>query len=303
MSYDIGLFQNSIFKARLALAQGFIPELRNALQSFNEFANSTEGNQTFLELGTLVGKFITVLAEVPQYFDEIILGVKVFAGLKLAGYFLDLTQGALQARNSFVGVGQSMAVIGPQMQQMTLAQRVLGQGFAQVVGRMDEIYRARLLASTAATGTAATGTRAFAATLGGIRTVMMVTANVARTMWAAIGGIPGIIATGLVFAIGSWMTSVDDATSALSEHERQLAAVKQAYAEAGSGVENWSKMIKGVSLAEAETNMADLASSFQGRLDEMLWAAAAFVRYTIACKALCMPQDSLKPKGRRSLTM
>ena len=261
VSADIGRFQNDIFKAQLALAQGFIPELRNALQSFNAFANSAEGNQVFLELGTMVGRFLVVLAEVPKYFDDIILAGKTFAALKLAGVFVNMVQSAAQARASFVSVGQSMAFIGPQMQQMSLAQRIVGQGFAQTVGAIDN-YRARLLASTATTGVASLGTRGFAMSLGVLRGAMLATASVARVMWSAIGGLPGIIATGITFALAGWLTGVDNATAALSEHDRQMQAVRQSYQNVGDEAERWFENVKGVTLSQAIRSTDELRKAY-----------------------------------------
>lgn len=268
LSTDIGRFENNLFKIQLALANGFIPELRNALQSFNDFSNSAEGSKTFAEIGATVGRLIAVLAQVPQYFDEIVLAAKAFAAIKLGGLFTSLVARVLATRTAFVGLGQQMALIGPQMQQLTGAQRVVNQIFSQGVFAVDNL-RARLLASTAATGAASAGTRAFAGFLGMLRGVMIATGNVARLMWSAIGGLPGIIATGIVFAIGSWLTGIDDATTALTEHERQLAAVREAYQLAGEGVDDWAKTIKGVTLSEAEANLGDLTEQYQDRMDNL----------------------------------
>lgn len=261
VSTDLGRFENNLFKIRLALAQGFIPELRNALQAFNTFANSPEGSRTFAELGATIGRVVRVLAVVPQYFDEIILAAKTFAAIKLAQAFVGIGARALDARRSFVGLAQSMAFIGPQMQQMSLTQRVLGQGFVQTIGAIDS-YRARLLASTASTRVARVGTIAFAGTLGGLRTAMMLTGNVARVMWAAIGGIPGIIATGLVFAVGSWMTGIDKATGSLVEHDRQLAALRETYQAVGQEAKNWYESINGVTISQAIRSTEELRKAY-----------------------------------------
>jgi tape measure domain-containing protein len=249
---DLGRFENSVFSAQLALAQGFIPGLRDALQSFNDFSKSTEGRLFFTEIGVTIGKFISVLAEVPKYFDLIKAAVQGLIAVKLAGFMIEGVRHIGEMRMAIVGLSQSMAFVGPQMQQMSMAQRVLGQGFAQVVGRID-FYRASLLRSTAATNTARLGNVAFAGTLGVVRTAMVMTAGAARALWLAFGGLPGIIATGIAIAVGSWLTGVDDATAALTEHERQIEIVKNAYHSAGGELEGWAEKISGalpVALAE-----------------------------------------------------
>ncbi len=265
---DLGRFENSVFSAQLALAQGFIPGLRDALQSFNDFSKSTEGRLFFTEIGVTIGKFISVLAEVPKYFNLIKAAVQGFIAVKLAGFMIEGVRHIGEMRMAIVGLSQSMAFIGPQMQQMSMAQRVLGQGFAQVVGWID-VYRASLLRSTAATNTARLGNVAFAGTLGVVRTAMVMTAGAARALWLAFGGLPGVIATGITIAVGSWLTSVGDATTALTEHERQIELVKNAYHAAGGELEGWAEKIEGVTLTEAEKNLNDLMSEYDKKIQQL----------------------------------
>ncbi|MGV8864980.1 MAG: tape measure protein [Pseudomonas sp.] len=249
---DLGRFENSVFDAQLAMSQGFIPGLRDALQSFNEFSKSNEGRLFFTELGVTIGKFISILAEVPKYFDVITTAIQAFIAVKIGGFLLETVRKISGLRTSMMSLSQSMAFVGPQMKQMGVAQRILGQGFAQVVGRVDS-YRTSLLQSTAATGATRLQTLAFAGTRGVFRTALVVTAGAARALWAAFGGLPGLIAVGITLAVGSWLTGVDNATTALTEHERQIEAVKTAYHEAGGELKGWAETIKGalpVALAE-----------------------------------------------------
>lgn len=261
VSTDIGRFENNLFKIRLALANGFIPQLREALQAFNNFANSEQGARAFAEIGSVVGRLIRILAEVPKYFSEIALAAKAFAAIMLAQAFTGVAARVLDLRKSFVSLGQSMAAIGPQMQQMSMTQRVIGQGFAQTIGAIDA-YRARLLASTASTGVARVGTIAFAGSLGALRTAMMLTGNVAKLMWSAIGGLPGIVATGIVFAVGSWMTGINSATGALAEHDRQLAAVRETYQTVGETAKDWYKTVNGVTFTQAVRNTEEVREAY-----------------------------------------
>lgn len=266
---DIGLFENRIFQAQLRIADGFIPALREALKAFNEFSNSNQGRTAFTQIGALAGRLILVLAQIPKYFDLIVFAAQAFIALNLAGTFVSLVTRINQARTAYVGLSAQMAFIGPQAQQMSMAQRILGQSFAMTIGRIDA-YRASLMASSAATNSARASTSAMITMLSMVRAGMMATAGVARTLWVAIGGLPGLIATGVVFALGNWLTRIDDATSALVEHERQVDAIKQAYFEAGESVDQWASKIEGVTLAQAERNLSDLTTQYQGRLRELL---------------------------------
>ena len=262
---DIGRFENEVFKSQLRVADGFIPALRDALQAFNQFSDSAEGRQFFAQLGVQVGRFISILAEVPQYFDLITVSVQAFVAVKLAGFILGVVGRIKELRTGFTGLGQTLAFIGPQMQQVGAAQRVLSQGFAQTIGAIDS-YRARLLASTASTGTARAGTVMFAGSLGILRGAMMATAGVARAMWIAIGGLPGIIATGITLAVTGWLTSTNDATAAIVEHKRIVEQVKGAYKEAENGALTWGEAVrKALTLPTLEEN---------ARAAQRLWTSA-----------------------------
>lgn len=259
---DLGRYENAIFKARLALAEGFIPALREALQAFTAFSNSADGVQTFASIGQTVGRLIGVLAEVPKYFDLMRLAAQGFIAVKLAGFVSDTVQRMLAFQGAIGGVAQQMAFIGPQQQRMTLMQRTVGAAFAQSVGSIDR-YRAALLASSALTGTMTTRTNVVVGALGVIRGAMFATANVARAMWIAIGGLPGVLITGIVFAIGKWMSGTNDATSALVEHQRQLNSVREKYQLIKDEVNAWGKAVSAVSETEARASLVRLSSAFE----------------------------------------
>lgn len=259
---DLGRYENAIFKARLALAQGFIPALREALQAFTAFSNSAEGAQTFASIGQTVGRLIGVLAEVPKYFDLMRLAAQAFVAVKLAGFVSETAQRMLAFQGAIGGVAQQMAFIGPQQQRMTLMQRTVGAAFAQSVGSIDR-YRAALLASSALTGTMATRTNVVVGALGVIRGAMFATANVARAMWIAIGGLPGVLITGIVFAIGKWMSGTNDATSALVEHQRQLNSVREKYQLIKGEVDAWGKAVRTITETEARASLERLSNAFE----------------------------------------
>lgn len=272
LTTDIGRFQNNIFKARLALAEGFIPALRSALQSFDEFANSAEGQAVFVQIGDAVGSLIGVLAEVPKYFDDIKLGLTALVALKVGGWVLGVANNVTKARASFMGLGQSMAFIGPQMQRMSLTQQILGQNFARLSDAMNT-YRVRLMATTTATGVARAGMVGLATTIGALRTGMILTANVARAMWAAIGGIPGIIATGITFAVTSWLTSTNTATTALAEHQRQLNSVQEAYERTSGAAKNWADEVKNVTSSQMLSSLTKLRGEYDAMVESLRGSA------------------------------
>ncbi|WP_275788986.1 tape measure protein [Pararhizobium gei] len=102
---DLGRFENNIFSANLTIANGLVPGLRLALQSFDEFSKSIEGQETFTNLGVLIGKFLQILAEVPEYFDEMTFAAKLFAAIKLGEIFVGI--GARRSHQSADGRFQS----------------------------------------------------------------------------------------------------------------------------------------------------------------------------------------------------
>jgi tape measure domain-containing protein len=97
--------------------------------------------------------------------------------------------------------------------------------------------------------------------LGVVRSMGTV-ASVARAMWAAIGGVPGLLIAGVSFALesvlGEWLTGVDKATAALDEHERILEAVKRGYEDAGQKVDGWAKKIQNTTQAQALASLQTL---------------------------------------------
>lgn len=258
---DLGRYENAVFKARLALAEGFIPALRQALQAFTNFSGSAEGAQVFASIGQAAGRLIGILAEVPKYFDLMRLAAQAFVAVKLAGFVSDTIGRVMALRSGFGDLSKQMAFIGPQMQRMSFLQRTVGQSFARSVGFIGS-YRAALLASAAAHGTVSTRTTILVGALSGLRAVMITVGNAARVMWAAVGGLPGVVITALTFALGKWMTGTNNATSALVEHQRQLNTINEKYQLIVGEVDAWSKAVKEISFIEAEKSLNSLQGAF-----------------------------------------
>lgn len=266
LSTDLGRFENSVFKSQLAVANGFVPALRIALQSFNEFANSAEGAETFAAIGDGIGTVIQLLLKVPEYFDLITFAMKVMIGVKVGSWASSMVLSLRAATGGFTSLGSAMAFIGPQSQKVTLANRVFTQSLARMVAGIDA-SSASIRANVAASGRMTTANRVALASFASLRGVLISVGNAARVMWAAIGGLPGVILTGIVFAISKWTTGIADASGALNEHKRQLSAVEEAYASAGASADDWRDRIDGVNEALATANLADLKSSFDDALD------------------------------------
>lgn len=261
LTTDMGRFENSLFSMRVALAQGFVPALREALQAFNDFAASSEGAQTFATLGNIAGRLIQLFGLLTQNLDLLGYAAAAFVGVRLASYLTSMMNPLGLLARRFNTTKEAIDLIGPSMARIELQQTALGRAFSTTILRLDA-YRARLTSTATATGRARGVTLALASTLGGLRTVMVATAGVARAMWAAIGGIPGLIATGIVIAVSQWATSTGTATSALVEHERQLNAVREAYQLAEGDVEDWADAVRSVTELDVRQNLIALENQF-----------------------------------------
>lgn len=261
LTTDIGKFQTEIFNIRLAIAQGMVEPMREAIQTFNDFARSAEGAEAFRAIGEAAGRLIAILAQVPQYFELIVFAAKAFVAVKLAQWVTSIGGGLTAAAASFTSYGNAVSVATAQGQKLTLAQRTLMVGVRSMAGTLAA-YEARLRATAAASATAQFGTLAFARTLGVVRTAMLGAAAVARTMWAAIGGPVGLAIAGVTLVFANWKSDADRATAALNEHERQVQAVVNAYNTAEGATKNWADAIKAVTLTESVDDVENLKSTF-----------------------------------------
>lgn len=267
---QIGRLQNNVFNAQLDVAEsGFIASLSEALKNLNDFFQSRDGEEFFQRIGATLGRFTTALSVVPKYFDQIIFALQAFVAVKIGGVLSDMSAKFVTAAKSSGSLAREIAFIGPRMQEMTATQRVLGQGFAQTVGVVDR-FRASLMASTSSTAIARAGIVGLNATLGVVRGTMIGLATIARGLWAAIGGLPGLILSGLTFAVGSWLTSIDTASKDLDEHRRIVEKVIEAYDTAKDKAKDWRKEIEDgssiqirIKLADAQTELDRLRKSVE----------------------------------------
>ncbi|SIQ58125.1 tape measure domain-containing protein [Rhizobium sp. RU20A] len=269
VSTDIGRFENNLFNAQIAMANGFIPALRSALQSFNAFAQSTEGQETFRNIGVAVGNVIQILAELPKYFDLITLGAKTFAAVKIAEVFTGMIGRVVQSTSALGVFSRELQLVGPRTQAAAAAQGIFSRGLAQTVSTLG-VFRQNLLASTSQTAVARVGVLSLATSVGVLQKALILGAGAFRALLAAFGGPIGIAITGITLAVGSWITSVDSATTSLDEHKRQLDIVKASYDSAKDKVGAWAKEINNVTLSQAQGNLQNLTDTFDSALNDLI---------------------------------
>jgi uncharacterized protein (TIGR02594 family) len=270
---EIGRFENNVFNARLAFAAGLVPGLDAALKAFNAFAQSAGGNRLFADLGTAAGKFLTVLAQIPQNFDLLVTAAQVFISIKLAGVLVGIGQRFLQVRVAMQAYAAQTAVASTATTRLGQVQALAAGQYAGLIQRIDR-SRTALIASSQAAGTAHRSTTLLVGGLGFLRGALVTTATAVRALWSAFGGFAGIALTAITIAVGNWLTSVSTATSALREHQRQLEQVQQGYELVGRGAESWAKAVRGVTLAEAEQNLTELSNEFEARIRKITAAAS-----------------------------
>lgn len=259
---EIGRFSNNIYQAQLLVAQGgFIDSFTRSLRQLNQYFSSREGRDFFLSLSAALGRFTDALAQVPKYFSEITLGLQVFASVKIAGVLTNLIGSFRNVTTAATSFSRSLTLIGPPTQAAAQAQTAFSRVLGTSLNRLDA-WRA----STAAAGG---GLRALSLGLSGLRGIVITMTGLFRGLWAAVGGIPGIILSGITLAIGSWTTQIDGATAALDEHQRQMQAIKGAYDEAKGKVIDWAKEVKGLTISQAEDNLTKLLESYNNRFDQL----------------------------------
>ncbi|RWY67876.1 hypothetical protein EHI46_26285 [Rhizobium leguminosarum] len=261
LTTDLGRFSNDVQTSQTAVANGFVPALRSAMESFHDFAKSSAGQETFTAIGKAVGEVIKILAELPKYFDVITSAAKLFIAVKIADFFGGAAGKALQVAQSLRTFSAELTLIGPRTQAAANAQTVFGRALAQSVSTLGS-FRQSLLATTSQSALARAGVVGLAGAVGGLQTTVVVTAGAFRTLLAAFGGPIGIALTAVTYAVGTWLTSIDNATSALAEHKRQVDLVVAGYDNAKDKASDWAKSIPGATPAELINNRDQLKKQF-----------------------------------------
>ncbi|TPI86364.1 tape measure protein [Mesorhizobium sp. B2-8-9] len=252
---EIDRFQNNLFEAQLQVAQGgFIDGLKNGLIELNSFFRSREGHDFFLSLGSALGKFVSVLGQVPKYFDEIKVAIEAFVAFKLAGIFNSLIVSLRTTQGSLSGAAASFFTWNGNLKAAENA-IIRFSASARPVGAVLAGLRAQLLGAATAGGIAGARFVAMQAGLSALRALAGLVAGSFRLLWTAIGGLPGLILTGISFALGSWLTQVDDTTAAIDEHKRIMGEVIAAYEKVKGTAKDWGQEVRNVTLDQAIANL------------------------------------------------
>ena len=239
----MGQFENALFQARIAFAEGgFIEGFNAALKSLTEYLKSPEAKQGMITLGKAAGTLVQILAEIPQHINFIIIALSAFIGLRAGTAILALATNMTLARTAATAAGASLA---------TVAVAANGSKVAVV---------------------------AATASLGNLRLAL-----------GALGGPIGVALSVVAGLVAYWVTRTEDATVAMTEHQRIVDAVKNAYDKAGGKADDWAKKINGVTMLQAQTNLEALRKTVDEQFDSMSKSATRFTR------VLDMPNSQANP--------
>lgn len=260
---EIGRFWDNIFQGQVRIAQGgFIDAFTSALRDLNAYFQSREGRDFFLAIGAALGRVTNAIAAVVPYFGYIAQAIGVIIGLKLASYFTGVVAALAGASGAFGAITASTFTLSANVD--ILRAKFAGLAGTLAAGRASfatltaSAYGAA--AALTANGAAVTALRLSLTALG---TVAGVVAGAFRVLWTAVGGLPGVIITGLTFALGSWLTRVTEANTAIDEHKRIMDEVNSAYEKVRDTTRTWGQEVKNVSLDQANANVRRMREEFE----------------------------------------
>ena len=216
LSAEMGRFENDLDKVALAFAEGVIPGVREALNSFNAFVNSTAGQEFFVNLGTAVGQAVQAI-----------------------GWLIENFETLYQIGTTLIGLAIGAKIGGWVIAVGTFAQSILAARGAMTLLEAAA-YRMGVAVSVA----------------GGPWTVLI----------AAVVAAGAVVAT---FWAGSKI-GADEATLAMSEHQRQVNAVNEAYQTAADKTGAWADNIKNVTKTEVIRNQQRQIELYNQKVDELV---------------------------------
>ena len=261
----IGRFQNNIFQAQTQVARGgFIEGLNKALRELDKWFRSREGRDFFLSLGAALGKFATLLAEVPKYFGLIQDALQLLLALKVSQWLQGM-------QVSFTRVGAETTKAAFTFQTFVAranAARASLAGFnaANVAGVFTNLVTGL---RNSASGFSMMQAKAVAArgALAALNGAFAAAATGARALWAAIGGLPGLLITAATYLgtelLAGWIGGVEDATQKIDEHLRIVQEVLAAYEGLSGATDDWADSLETVNLQQAERNFIDQADLYK----------------------------------------
>lgn len=265
----IGKFKNEIYQARLRVGRGgFIEGLNVALESLNEWFDSRAGRDFFLSLGSALGTFVEILALVPQHFTFIMNVIKLLIALKLGTWLASLADRFVAVTARARAMASSFAVVRGETVTFERQQKRLAAQLRLTQARMNGFWGG-VKKTRHSLRQASVSTIAFNTSLVALRGSLVGIASVARAAWAAVGGPIGFVVAGLSYLASElllgWIGGVEEATTALDEHQRQMKIVIAAYEEAKDKTADWAKAIDGVTVDQAVANFRKL----QDELDKL----------------------------------
>ncbi len=255
---EIGKFQNNLFQAQLTIGEGgFVEAFANGIRDLNEGLTSREGRDFFLALGAALGKVTDGLVAVMPYFDEMATVIGVITAIKVGGWFQGLIQGLRESATGTLASNKALFTWAA----TTEVARARWNGLVSTL-RVGTGVMTATRASISALGVQAqtTGVRMTALRVGitALQTVAGVATGVFRVLWSAIGGIPGIILTGVSIALGSWLTTVKETTSSIDEHKRIMGEVVAAYQAAKGASADWAKNIRNATVDQVVASLRNM---------------------------------------------
>jgi len=274
LTTELGRFESTQFMARLLVATGgFTDALKSALKTLNDLAAQKSTQDFFLGLGAAMGRVVEGGVVLITNFKSIVSAIEVLIAVKIGATFAawasqaGLFASAMTAmRSAAIAAAVSIELIGPAATAGTIAMGVL-QGAAATL-------RAGMLA-----------------------------------LWTAIGGPVGIIAAATVFFGGNllfkWLTSVDSATSAMSEHKRIVGEVAAAYEAASDKTDAWSKRVKNASSVDILNNFKQLQEELATAKQRIINAATIDQQYLLGRSSQQKDIDALVSafvRGQKSAT-
>lgn len=280
VSADLGKFQDQLDKAYLAFGRGgFTEGLQESLRELTDTLKSNEARAALRNLGALTGEFLKLLAKIPDTFEIIAVVAGVTLGPKLFNLFAAITARvqafagrvaeAANGANTASGAFSSLGVAVGQTAVETKKAEAINNAYLASVGRSNTA----LMAAT-------TRTRAYA---GAVR-VLNGALGVMRGLWAALGGLPGILTSVAFGAVGYLLTRIGQTNDALSRHVELMGKVEEAYDKAAKKGGKWVDSLEGITTLDLRKNLDDLLEQFGDQRDEALRKLAARLGGTITLK-------------------
>lgn len=252
---DLGKFKNEVFKTQLRVAEaGFIDGLRDALNSLSEFFQSDDGKRFFETIGAAAGNTARILAEIPQHFEAIMFVLAAMLGTRVAAWLTILQQRFMAAVAAARPLPPTLGAAGAAGNAAAGGIGNAGRAADGATGSMARL-RAAVAAASAAMATSTGRAAAMARGVGLLRGAL-----------AMIGGVPGLIITGISLALTAWATGSRDVVDITGQHEEQMNRLIDTYSRVKEAAGDWGAAVEegisGLTLDQARQN-------FRAQLDGM----------------------------------